>query len=399
MQAFNAAANLIASPVRPPLTRKRSNSSPSVPIGRPNDQRPRRSSHVSTRPKIVTSVHAAHHAGGRHTQAVVLTTSSPFSKLPAELLIYILEVTCWTVQGAQLVSSLSHYARRLALPYLFGTRSVRSTVGALSFQVYAATKSTLTPVGALVTRLWLSDTLFWPVESVRAILRACPNVEDLALTSLRRISPWGASPSLPGLFDGCTAPLKLTLTGYTTAEDVTELESSDPATFAGLSRRLHALSLLKLRSAFHDRLAGILPPVHGGAEAPPEGENEEHQADAPADTVIVFLQRCRKVKVFSVPWVQVEELVVHPGTQKPFVAEISLVDQWTKAASEDLARVELLLDPTKFALDGPVAIQQGPFARLLKAHVGKVNGRLVVVDWPRNIDLARGVWLSRPTLV
>lgn len=395
LQAFSASANFFALPVRPPLIRKRSNSSPSAASSRPNEQRPRRGSHVGTRPKSIAPVTHHQHAGARHAQAIVVITSSLFNKLPVELLIHILEVACQTAQGAQLVSRLSHYTRRLALPHLFGTRTVRSTVSALAFQLHASTKSTLTPVGALITRLWLSDTLFWPVESVRAILRACPNVEDLSLTSLRRISPWGASPSLPGLFSGSTTPLKLTLTGYTTAEDVTELESLDPATFSTLSTRLHALTLLKLRSAFHDRLAGILP-VHDEANAPPlEGENEEGHTDPPTDAVTAFLERCRRVQVLSVPWVQVEELVVHPGTQKPFVAEMTLVEQWMKASSEDLARVELLLDPAKLATEIPTAVQQGPFARLLKAHVGKASEKLVIVDWPKNVDLARDVWLAR----
>jgi hypothetical protein len=373
-------------PVRPPLTRKRSNSSPSTTnLSRSRDYRPRRGSHVTARPLIGVRV-ASPNAATRRSQPFVLTTTqSPFSRLPSELVLHILQIaSASSPSAAQTISLLSHFSRSLVLSYRFSLRTIRSVTGVHTFLARHASASPLTPLGALVTRLWLTDTLFWPAESVRAIVRACPNVQDLALTSLRRLAPWNVPSNQPGLFDASDAPLHLTVTGYTTAEDIRAFAKGDPATFAGFARRLKSLMLLKLRSVFHDRLAGILP-----GDVPPltlvsEGEAEEELTHT--DAVTELLLHCCQIKILSVPWAQVEQLVVLPGTQKPLVAEIAILKKWLSLMMGVAEKVELLLDFENLA--------GRDSTDLLKTHMAKVSDKLVVVNWPKNIDMAREAWLS-----
>ena len=105
-------------------------------------------------------------------------------KLPLELLLQILELTCaLSPEAARQVSLVASWARDVAKPYVFGT--IIRSVGSLyspRFRLGIMHKGPPAGCGEYVRHLWLEtvDLIASPREII--LFKGCPNVEDIALS-------------------------------------------------------------------------------------------------------------------------------------------------------------------------------------------------------------------------
>jgi hypothetical protein len=306
------------------------------------------------------------------------TPTSIFSRLPIELVWIIISAAsrCSTPE-AQAVSLVCKHARRVALPSLFSVQALRSVYGVQGFLARTGTAGPLTPIGALVTSLWLTSTASWPAEAVRAVVRACPNVERLALTNVLALAPWEAAFDARPLFGDAPRgrPLALTLVGHNTAEDVRALMRHDPASAAAMAQRLTAVRILKLRSVFPSRSTDTTTTPPGTV------------VDADEGVVAALLKFCTRIEVLSIPYGQVASTMQDPGLESCVAQELDLLAEWIKQVG--LGRtttVELLVETG--GLKEVVASKRFENKRLAFTQ------QLRVVDWPRNADVARERWVS-----
>ncbi|KAI0720285.1 hypothetical protein C8T65DRAFT_634028 [Cerioporus squamosus] len=129
---------------------------------------------------------------------VPLAEMKPFPELPSELVIRILDIAArGSHDTAKSISLVSTWARKIALPHLFNTVVYRSkpaySAGMSSGAKDSphARKSLFYSWGPLVRNLWTESTGIMNAPNEGELLRACPNVENLALVSasLRSLAP------------------------------------------------------------------------------------------------------------------------------------------------------------------------------------------------------------------
>ncbi len=122
----------------------------------------------------------------------------PFPGLPTELIVRILDIAaCSSHDTANSISLVSTWARKIALPHLFNTVVYRSkpaySAGMSSGAKDSphARKSQSYSWGPLVRNLWTESTGIMNSPNEGQLLRACRNVENLALVSasLRSLVP------------------------------------------------------------------------------------------------------------------------------------------------------------------------------------------------------------------
>jgi hypothetical protein len=368
----------------------------------------------------------------------VQLSGSPFAHLPNELVLFIFRLASASRTTALSLSLLSHSVRPTVLPVLFGTRVLRTESAARAFLTQIESASTLTPVGELVAALWLTDTGAWAPGLVRRIVAACPDVEHLALGSLSRLALAPASMSVaegeqdPGMSEGTSGyvqrppftkpsdsrrPLKLTLVGYTAPADVKALQEADPAMFEALTRRLRSLRLLKVRSPFHERLAGTLPgqvtPVLQVASTEGTLEEEEEGAGAGNGCIVpAFLRVCPNLESIAVPLAQLhcpmQSFGVPTGisaNNESFEGELDMLTRWmavSKTITPRLTRATLLVDPREWIAmtmaRGSQSREDGRKSATefqdLERRAREKDARVAVSSWPKNIDIVREAWLA-----
>lgn len=122
----------------------------------------------------------------------------PFPDLPSELIIRILDIAARDSHDtAKSISLVSTWARQIALPHLFNTVVYRSKPAYSAGMSSGAKdsphsrKSQSYPWGPLVSNLWTESTGIMNAPNEGELLRACSNVENLALVSafLRSLAP------------------------------------------------------------------------------------------------------------------------------------------------------------------------------------------------------------------
>ncbi|OBZ76723.1 hypothetical protein A0H81_03914 [Grifola frondosa] len=116
----------------------------------------------------------------------------PFPSLPVEIIIQILDLTAsLSRRSASSISSVSTWARELALPYLFSTIIHRATPSIFAgitsvnslLQYRSSQAKTPEKCGRYVRNLWIESIGIGTPSSEVDTLRSCPNVENLALPS------------------------------------------------------------------------------------------------------------------------------------------------------------------------------------------------------------------------
>ncbi|EJF56619.1 hypothetical protein DICSQDRAFT_112947 [Dichomitus squalens LYAD-421 SS1] len=119
-----------------------------------------------------------------------MDSTTPLSNLPPELIISIFEIaSCDHQQAALSISRVSTWARKIALPHLFSTVIYRSRPAfAHGMSSGARDPRTARPShsqcwGPLVRNLWLESSGISNASNEEALIRACENVENLALMS------------------------------------------------------------------------------------------------------------------------------------------------------------------------------------------------------------------------
>jgi hypothetical protein len=305
-----------------------------------------------------------------------------FANLPLEIIWAILSTASRSsIDEAKAVACLCKYARRLALPALFSVRSLRDARSVQTFLGNVQLACPLTPVGALVTSLWLTVTRAWPVEAVRAVIRSCPNIERLALTSISALVPWAACTDTRPLFADAApgTKLELTLVGNNTAEDIWAFAQHDPASAGAMGQRLTAFRVLKLRSAFNSRSTGT-PAQSSAASGTVSPSSDE-------GVVAAMISICQNVQVVSVPYGQVAATMEDSMLESSFAKELELLGNWVQDVQlPSTTAIELLVSDSDLEhmskVDG-VEKKRAVFCRPLQ-----------MVQWPRNVDAARERWMA-----
>lgn len=124
-------------------------------------------------------------------------------QLPIELLLYIFELACSISHHAALrISLVSSWVRREVKPRVFGTIVRRAgSLYPIQGQVQLSHSTPPAGCGQLVRHLWLEDIDLLSSPREINLLKACPNIEDIALSvnSLRTLLSLYANPhSAPG---------------------------------------------------------------------------------------------------------------------------------------------------------------------------------------------------------
>jgi hypothetical protein len=313
---------------------------------------------------------------------------SPFTRLPFELVFRILSLAACSCRSSALsISLVSRVARALALAPLLRTRALRTGGAALAFAERAGSASALTPLGAGLRALWLSDTRAWPAGAVRGAVRACDALEALALTRLEALAPndvnapSGDDENGAPLFTG-ERPLALTLVGHTAPEDVRAFAARDPAGAAALARRVTMLRVMKLRC-----------PVRGRSAQPGVGDGHEGD-DEDTGGVRALLALCPNVCTLAIPAAHVlgqgiaETTCCEDGAgeEAPWKEELAVLRGWADAAGAGALReIELLVDGDKKTRSG---------CWTSAGEDSQSEWTVRTVQWPRNVDLAREAWME-----